>query len=204
MTTKNNKDKESGDVKKLEALGFGMKILGGPQAVLEKDTSAPPMIRFKIELLWKGETVLKTKYSLGVGYLRKPKAEGRTPFYLNADDEPYYYSWARQRMGGYPKYYEPEKALPMVTKMAVHQHVKPEMDNVVTSLMMDGEACFLCQAFSEWCDYCGVDTDSRRMHKIYKKCMKIGMRMKRIPSEALAETVKILEDELGHLEDVFK
>jgi hypothetical protein len=196
--------KENENTKRLEELGFGMKILGGPRAVLEKDTSAPPMIRFKIELLWKGETVLKTKYSLGVGYLKKPKAEGRTPFYLSADDEPYYYSWARQRMGGYPKYYEPEKALPMVTKMAVHQHVKPEMDDVVASLMRDGEACFLCQTFGDWCDCYGVDTDSRRMRRIYRKCIKIGMRMKRIPNGALAETVRILGDELGHLEDVFK
>lgn len=58
--------------------------------------------------------------------------------------------------------------------MAKRQLVKPKLEDVVSSLILDGSPYFNGEKFEDWAANCGYDADSRKAESIYRECMETG------------------------------
>jgi hypothetical protein len=56
--------------------------------------------------------------------------------------------------------------------------VAPKIDDVLSALVIDGGA--MSEAFSDWCDNYGYDTDSRKALATYEACQENGIKLRRI------------------------
>jgi hypothetical protein len=70
--------------------------------------------------------------------------------------------------------------------------VKPGPAGIIYSLIMNKSACE--QSFSDWCDECGHDSDSRKAFSIYEQCQNEYDKVRRILTnreiEALMEMLQ--------------
>lgn len=62
---------------------------------------------------------------------------------------------------------------------------KPKVEDVLSSLILDGSACGM--SFAEWCGEYGYDEDSRKALATYEECQKAGDKVRRLLGADLAE-----------------
>lgn len=69
----------------------------------------------------------------------------------------------------------------------------PDIESVLNSLVMDGSALFDGEPFEDWCMNFGYESDSRKAHKIYKKCLDIGHNLNKLLGTSLAQQLRECE-----------
>lgn len=57
--------------------------------------------------------------------------------------------------------------------------IKPALEDVLSSLITDGEPDFQGLSFDDWCSEFGYDSDSRKAHATYDACCEVGRRLRR-------------------------
>lgn len=68
---------------------------------------------------------------------------------------------------------------------------QPELVDVLYCLVSDSSV-LECSGFEEWSDDLGFDTDSRKAEKIYKECIKIGLKLNSIIGACKLEQLREL------------
>lgn len=182
----------------LVELGFALVVESGPNPGLDKadtkDGHDWPHIAFDVSLHFKGKEVLHIPYKLGIGHV-KPKSNrtaGRTISRFTADEESMLMAWQSRPTASFK-----DKALQaqVAAKLAVAQNVKPELCDVLHSLLSDGEAFLGAQSFEDWCGDFGYDADSRKAEATWKLCDNTGRKLANsIPKAALDKAREILAD----------
>lgn len=80
-------------------------------------------------------------------------------------------------------------------KRAVKQNIKPELSDVLHSLLLDGEAFFSGSTFEDWADEYGYSSDSIKAKSIWEECDRTGRILSRhVPSDVLDKAREILAD----------
>lgn len=154
--------------------GLSLRIVSGPTAGVDThDKTAWPHFAFDVELVHKGKPVLTTSYKFGIGYvdLRKESSkEGSAPLIVRNVLE-------RWRARPHANFFEKQLQAEAAALLAKHQDVRPQLDDVVHSLLLDGAAYFDAIPFEEWAADLDYDPDSRKAEAIYKLCCEHGRAM---------------------------
>ena len=167
--------------------------------------------KFKVTLAHRGKT-FTTSYSLGTGYLEVSgemfnswKRVAIPGFTLEIDEAGKI--WAIHNNGKYryrnefkrtdhsensPRWtttiYSGAKDLNPIFRIP-----PPELEDVLNSLVSDASAFFDGEPFEDWCMNYGYESDSRKAHKIYKKCLEIGHNLNKLLGPALAAKLRECE-----------
>lgn len=74
------------------------------------------------------------------------------------------------------------------------QELKPELADVVSSLVLDSDVLDR-DSFEEWAVDCGYDVDSRKAEKIYRDCLNIALKMRNaLGEDGLAKLREACQD----------
>lgn len=174
-------------IKALEDLGFALQA-GTPYP---KESDGWYSITFPVKVTFKGREVYDKTYSLGVGHVSFDEPVRGTER-LSGDEDAMYLAWKRTRSVNFVN-----KALRcrVAVKMAIAQKLQPKLDEVLHSLLADGECFFQARSFEDWAGDFGYDPDSRKAEVIYRECDSIGRRLAAaVPAEVLAQARTITED----------
>jgi len=180
----------------LAALGFALNVLHGPRGDVSNDNDKPwPHIAFKVMLTFKEREVITTDYKLGIGHVDPKKAFIGSVISrpnLTLDEESVLYAWQENSTVQFKnKHLHAEVA----AKLARYQKVIPQLDDVLHSLLMDGEAFFNAQSFEDWAGDFGYDKDSRKAEAIYRICDATGRKLSQaVPRETLEKAREIVQD----------
>jgi hypothetical protein len=68
---------------------------------------------------------------------------------------------------------------------------KPKFTDVMSSLLLDSEAIDYAN-FEEWADSIGYEVDSRTAERMYKACLEIGLRLRRLVGDAAMKELREL------------
>lgn len=174
----------------LSELGFALEIINGPRGEVERqaDNKSWPHIAYRVRLVFDKHEVLETDYNLGIGHVDISK-----PLLRLSDDEAAMLRVWRNRPGVEFK----DKLLQarVAALAARQQKVVPQLDAVLYSLLMDGEAFFNAQSFEDWASELGYDKYSRKSEAIYKACDDIGRKIAaRVSDKVLAKAQDIVRD----------
>lgn len=176
-------------IKLLTDLGFALRIVDGPKGVVTDDNWQ--CIRYLVELTYKGKEVITTDYSLGIGHV-DIKAIDMHKLPLEASEQSMLHAW-KTRPG--VKFTDPVSQAKLAAKIAKYQKVTPQLDDVLYSLIRDGDAFFNAQTFEQWADEFGYDTDSRKAEQTYKACDRIGRKLAgSVPATVLSVVRDITQD----------
>lgn len=177
-------------IEALKALGFA--LVSGEPFPQERDEFYS--ITFNVKVTFKEKSIYGKTYSLGIGYVDPKKCRSsemaRNPF--SEDELGMLYSWQNNPHASFKN-----KALQcqVAAKLAIEQKLKPKLDEVLHSLMLDAECFFNAQSFEEWAGDYGYDPDSRKAEAIYRECDSIGRRIAAVvPKDVLEQVREIVSD----------
>lgn len=160
-----------------ESAGLTLAVLSGPRGAVRDEW---PCIEYTCQLsdsrrrvIWTGE------FRLGVGHVKWPNlAQLSCNFhtatsFLTAGEQ----NVARIEGRGQTLKKTPE-ALQVkagaAAKLATRQHVKPSLNDVCHSLLMDGAAFFDGYRFKDWANEYGYSDDSIKAKETFEACDRIG------------------------------
>ena len=78
----------------------------------------------------------------------------------------------------------------VAAKLARNQGVKPELADVMHSLLLDGEAFFNAQSFEDWASEFGYEPDSRKAEALYRQCDATGRKLAGALSKETLDAVR--------------
>ena len=172
---------------RLEELGVTIEAKFTPWSVVNpgKDVTTVKIttlnVNWTVTIRKKGETVLTTPYSYGLGHL-KPFANifGRitTDIRHNAMDV--------AERGFFPK--------PGYTTWGQKVH-EPSASDVLSSLCLDASVLDF-SSFEEWADDYGYDPDSRKAEAIYRACLQNTLALRRYLGDAALTELRDLACEM--------
>lgn len=165
-----------------EEAGLTLKVVHGP---VGKVRDAWPCISYIVIVFHGEQEVWKGDYHLGVGHadIKKVGDPWRVVYPFNMDEKMLLATWKKKP---YAKFIDRDLHARTAAKLASAQKVKPELNDVVHSLLSEGDAHFDSLSFTEWAESLGYDTDSRKAESIYNTCLKTGRKLARfIPREKL-------------------
>lgn len=174
----------------LAALGFVLSVGTVRGEVGDNDW---PCIAFNVALDYKGRKVLSTSFKMGVGHVDITKAKiGRAINNWSEDMDAMLSSWKRNP---YAQFKDKALQARVAAKLALAQGVKPSLEDVLHSLLSDGEAFFNAQSFEDWASEYGYETDSRKAEAIYRECDNIGRKIAAaVEPDAIKAAREILQD----------
>lgn len=168
----------------LEAMGFSL-VSSDPTPNVTED--GWPNIKYEVALFFKGKELIHMPYSLGVGHVTSGKSH---TLKLSDAEETMLQTW---KAHPYTKFQQTQLQANLATKLARDQKVKPQLVDVLYSLLSDGSAHFHSLSFEEWAGDCGYSSDSIKAKEIYDKCVEIGRTLKsRLPDETLEKVQELL------------
>ena len=142
---------------------------GEVEPAQSKESKPWPHIAYDVTIKRNGKLVWSGPYKLGVGHV-KGFPHGRLSMYDWQRLDPAYEAGMK---------YDETAGARIAENLAKKQEVTPQLDDVLSSLLMDGVAYFDAQAFEDWCSDYGYDTDSRRAESTWKACDEIGRNLAR-------------------------
>jgi len=135
-----------------------------------KESKPWPHIAYDVTVKRNGKPVWSGPYKLGVGHVKGMPSKRFTLADQERLDPIGYASRAA---------YDEAAQARVAANLAKVQGVKPQLDNVLSSLLMDGSAYFDACTFEEWCNEYGYDSDSRKAESIWKACDQTGRTLSR-------------------------
>lgn len=181
---------ERNRVEELTALGFKLAILRGPTGEVDKNgKDSWPHIAYRVSLTLNGKEILATDYKLGIGHVKPVKLFTSN---LTTDERSMLETWQRKP---YANFINKQLQADVAAKLARQQKVVPELDDVLHSLLLEGETFFNAQSFEDWAGDFGYDADSRKAEGIYRACDSIGRQLAAgIPKAILEKAREIVQD----------
>jgi hypothetical protein len=160
--TKMTTEKEANEV--LSEMGFSLE--SSPASA-----GADNMLEYTVRIRHNGNLVIAIPYRMGIGFVDLKKPLLRYLYSFTANEEAMFYAWKKSP---YANFKDKALQLRVAVKLANSQKVKPQLANVLHSLMLDGEAFFNAQSFEDWAGEFGYDQDSRKAEATYRECDRIG------------------------------
>ena len=142
-------------------------------------------LNWEVTLLYNGREVITTDYSAGIGH---------APSYKNFN--PKIHGTRYSMVHATFLEHELEKGFTCRSERLYEQKgapIVPELASVVYSLIMDSMALDY-PTYEEFAPEFGLDSDSIKGLEIYRACIAIGLKMRRIPDDVLKKITTILED----------
>lgn len=180
-----------------EEAGLTLAVLSGPRGAVDTtkedgNDNYWPHIAYTVELLLDGKVVWTGPYKLGVGHVKWPKEHtlniscSPATRGLTADEENVCRIHARgQVLKKTPGGMATEAST--AAKLAQIQKIKPKIEDVCHSLVMDGSAYFDGLRFEDWCADYGYSDDSIKAKETFETCDRIGRDLSRaLKKETLA------------------
>lgn len=178
-------------IKRLADMGFALRIVDGPKGIVTDDKWQ--CIRYLVELTYKDKEVITTDYSLGIGHvnLKQARPDSLT-WNVTEQERSMLYAWQHNP---HAQFKNKELQASVAAKLAKYQKVAPQLDDVIYSLVRDGDAFFNAQTFEQWADEFGYDADSRKAEQTYKACDCIGRKLAgSVPASVLNEVREVVQD----------
>lgn len=175
-------------IDELKELGFSLEILSGPTPSVKDSWQS---IAYNIRLLFNGKPLIETPYNLGIGHV---KTKGFKPSFTQnwtTEEEAMLEAWKNKP---HANFIDKELQTRVAAKLAKIQKVTPQLDDVLHSLLTDGEAYFSGQTFEDWAEGFDYDPDSRKAEAIWKQCDLTGRKLSQLPPDTLAKVRDILKD----------
>jgi hypothetical protein len=126
-----------------------------------------PHILYDVEILKGERSIWKGPYKLGIGHVKTKGYEYH--FALSMEQKNCLKRW---HLGGGKKWNELRAET--AAALARIQKVVPKLEDVMHSLLMDGQSYFDGQSFEEWCDELGYNSDSIKHKKMFDDCCETG------------------------------
>lgn len=167
-------------------IGLSLNVLSGPRGYIADDWQA---IEYTCELMNARRRVIWTgSYKLGIGHV-KPLSYDEQPAHFHPgslkpgftpDEANTSHHWKRN--GGRFDFKD-KRTAELVTntasKLAKFQNVAPGLDDVCSSLLLDGAAFFDGQRFEDWAADFGYSDDSIKARETFEACDKTGRELAR-------------------------
>lgn len=164
-------------------IGLSINVISGPRGEVspqhDTETGKPlpgwPCIAYTVELLDSRRRVIWTgPYRLGVGHV-KSKPRPRFPHEMSQQDQA-----IADALGRSGKWLcGLDKVADVAAQLAKFQRVKPTLNDVCHSLLMEGSAFFDGERFEEWAANFGYSSDSIRAKETFETCDRIGRDLSR-------------------------
>ena len=153
---------------------------GEVEPAQSKESKPWPHIAYDVTLKRNGKPIWSGPYKLGVGHVKTPKLFSCARF--TSKEQALLQTWQNTP---YAEFTDKKLHATVAAKLAAAQNVTPKLDDVLSSLLMDGSAYFDAQSFEEWCSDYGYDADSRKAEATWKACDEVGRNLARAftPSE---------------------
>ena len=148
---------------------FDVATIAGPSG---KVIDNWPCIAYRVQVTLRstGKPMIETDYHLGVGHV---KWNCKTNYYHLTKDQQHIWG-ACQNPRCSRNFTDKHLYAETAAALAKMQKVKPDPDNVIHSLLMDGSPCLHDQSFSDWAADLGYSDDSIKAKETYEACMNIG------------------------------
>jgi hypothetical protein len=140
-----------------------------------------PHIRYTVTLHRNGRAIWSGPYKLGTGHVKRPATVAEIQGYKLGQ---------RQKLGSVLGHLEhsaqhftrnrthvrllPDIEADIAASLAAVQNVRPQLDDVLSSLLMDGAAYFDAQRFEYWASDFGYSSDSITARETFDTCDRIG------------------------------
>lgn len=122
-----------------------------------------------------GKTFWQGPYFLGIGHvdLKKAARVSHLSCKLKLDDgeRSVLQTWLKKP---HASFVDKDLQLAVAVKLAKWQKVAPGLDDVLSSLLLDGTAHFDSYTFPDWADCYGYDADSISARATFEKCVDTG------------------------------
>ena len=148
---------------------LNVEITGGPYAHNENDWQA---ISYHVRLLNDDIPVLETDYKLGIGHVKLTWSNTRGG--LSREEGYFLKAWQGKP---HANFQNKDMQLSVAVKLAKAQKLKPKKEDVIYSLLSDGQPCFDDMSFEDWATDFGYDIDSIKAKAIYDQCFCIGLKI---------------------------
>jgi hypothetical protein len=144
-------------------------------------------IAFPVTLSRNGKPVFSTIYKMGVGHFEK-----QTLRYIHEQFTPVKNTIRKHGVSvvSVLRQADQAEALGIIAAAAERYEVKPQLADVIASLLLDGSPDFDALSFEDWSADYGYDTDSRIALETYTDCVKTGQAIRRAVTPAELETLR--------------
>ena len=167
------------------ALGLSLHVISGPRGEVRDDNW--PFIGYDLQLRRAERVIWSGPYFLGVGHVKPLSYDdtlalpmgSRRALQMTPDEENCSHHWARRTNFNYKDSRTRELVASTAAKLAKAQHVTPNLEDVLSSLLLDGSAYFDAQRFEDWAADLGYDPDSRKAEAIWRACDETGRALAR-------------------------
>lgn len=155
--------------------GLSLAILSGPRGYFADDWQA---IEYTVELSNARRQVIWTgSYKLGIGHIKVPTGFISPMRYgLTEQETRILEAWQSKP---HATFKDKAAQANLAAKIARVQKVTPKLDDVCSSLLMDGSAFFDGQRFEDWAGELGYSSDSIKAKETFGVCDRIGRDLSR-------------------------
>lgn len=137
-----------------------------------------PHIAYSCRLVRNGREVWAGPFRLGIGHVRLPKSGSAELMRLEMSREEES-MLAAMNSRPHANFRNKDLQASLCAKLAKAQNVRPDCEQVVSSLVMDGSAYFDGSRFEDWCADLGYSEDSRKALATFEACQEIGRALTR-------------------------
>lgn len=119
------------------------------------------------KLVWQGE------YKLGIGHV-DPRKTVPSLMNLTIEERGFLEAWQSKP---YANFTNKQLQAEVAAKVAKYTKVRPEIKDVLWSILLDASPAIDREGFEDWCGNLGYDSDSIKAKKIYDQCLDIGFKL---------------------------
>lgn len=169
-----------------ESAGLSLAVISGPRGEVSPQTCTEtgkplpgwPCIAYTCELHDpRGRVIWSGPYRLGIGHVKVPAGtNANLSFKLTREQSALLDTWRRKP---YADFIDKQLQADTAAVLARLQGVKPKLNDVCHSLLMDGAAFFDGQRFEEWAGDLGYSADSIKARETFEACDRIGRDLSR-------------------------
>lgn len=166
--------------------GLSLVIASGPRGTVRDNDW--PCIEYTVQIMHRHKPVWTGEYRLGVGHVKPGKGMPFSVQYrLTASEESLLMTWQSKPRA---QFLNKQLWADTAAKLAKIQKVTPTLNDVCSSLLMDGAAFFDGQRFEDWASDFGYSSDSIKAKETFETCDKIGREFARALSRDQVEGLR--------------
>lgn len=160
------------DLAKLsDAYGITLELTGRPKGEIRDDSWL--CVTFPVELLRNDKVIWSGRYSQGIGCFDVKKV-------IRFTKERSLCAWQNglEKHGLSCRFKDKRGLVNLLAAFARSTKTHPDVDDVLFSCLLDGQADFDGYSFEDFASEMGYDSDSIKAHKIYEECRETGRRFR--------------------------
>lgn len=164
---------------------------GSPEPYFKDDWQA---VAFNCSLKRDGKTFWQGQYKMGIGHFTPTKKEDPDknrfiPWLRNlpSNEEQMLRTWLKKP---HASFVNKELQATVAAKLAKMRKQTPELEDVLSSVMLDGSPFFDAERFEDWAGEYGYSPDSIKAKEIFDVCDKTGREVARVFSPEEIQTLR--------------